>query len=138
MTTLKTTSKGANTDLRKLAPPSMANAADMLRTDLAPVTDDLAGGCTANSALTGPARSFTGGAQRVIAAGSASAPGTLYVETSSDGGATWPNQDGEAIPASEYVIGSAITVPGANRYRLRFVCGPVAASRVFFTSQARA
>jgi hypothetical protein len=138
MATLKTYSKGANLDLRKLAPPSMANAADMLRTELAPVTDELTGGCAAGATLTGPTRAFTGGSQRVIAAGWASAPGVLYVETSSDGGATWPNQDFEPIPAGEYVTGCATTLGGANRYRLRFVCGPVGASRVTFSSQARA
>jgi hypothetical protein len=138
MTTLKISSKGANIDIRKLAPPSMANAADMLRTELATVTDELTGGCAAGATLTGPARTFTGGSQRVIAAGWASAPGTLYVETSGDGGTTWPNQDSEPILAGEYVTGSATTLGGANRYRLRFVCGPVGASRVAFSSQARA
>lgn len=137
MSTLKTYSRGAGIDLRKLAPLGSANHADQLRPDLAAITDDLSGGCAAGATLTGPTRTFTGG-QRVIVAGWASAPGTLYVETSSDGGATWPNVDSESIPAGEHVTGSAATVGGANRYRVRFVCGPIAASRVAFSTQARA
>lgn len=137
MSTLKTNSKGASIDLRKLAPPSSASGNDMLRTELAAVVDDLTGGCAAGATLTGPARTFTGG-QRIIVAGLTSAPGTVFVETSSDAGATWPNTDSEAVLAGEYVMGSATTVGGANRYRVRFVCGPNAASRVAFSSQARA
>ena len=137
MTTLQTYSKGADLDLRKFAPPTMATEEDLLRADLAPVVDDLSGGCAAGATLTGPARTFTGG-QRVIVAGWASAPGSIFIETSSDAGATWPDTDGEAIPAGEYTLGVAATVAGANRYRVRFVCGPSAASKVAFSSQARA
>lgn len=137
MSTLKTNSKGAGIDLRKFAPPSSASGNDTLRTDIATVVDDLTGGCAAGATLTGPTRTFTGG-QRVIVAGWASAAGSVFVETSSDAGATWPNVDSEPVPAGEYVTGCATTVGGANRYRVRFVCGPNAASRVAFSSQARA
>jgi hypothetical protein len=137
MSTLRTVSKGAGLDLRKLAPVHQATVSDGLRTDLAAVTDDLTGGCAAGATLTGPTRTFTGG-QRVIVAGWASAPGSVIVETSSDGGSTWPNTDSEAVLAGETVQGAAATVGGANRYRIKFTCGPVGASKVAFSSQARA
>ena len=138
MATLQTYSKGAGVDLRKLAPLGSANAANQLRSDLAPVVDDFTAGCGAGATLAGPARPFVGSTQRVMVSGWASAPGTLFMETSTDGGSTWNASDSEFIPAGEHVIGSAVTQAGANRYRLRFVCGPVGATRVAFSSQARA
>lgn len=137
MATLKTYSQGAGTNLRKFSGPSMGSRDDRFRTDLAAVLEDLATGCAAGATITGPTRTLTGG-HRVIVEGTASAAGTVTIETSSDGGTTWPSTDSGPVLASEFVVGSAVTLGGANRYRVKFTCGPDAASKVAFYSQARA
>lgn len=137
MATLTTNSKGASIDLRKFAPPCSATPpADLLRADLGTVTQALTGSCTAGATLTSSAVTFAA-PQTIRIAGWTTAPGTLRIETSSDAGTTWPNADQEAIPAGEYVLGIAVPVGGANRYRLKFTAGNVAASRVEFHTQAR-
>jgi hypothetical protein len=115
MANLQVTSRGAVLGRKFNSDGLQANA---LRTDLAAVTDDLTGGCAAGATLTGPARTITTG-QRVIAAGWASAPGTLFVETSTDAGSTWAASDSETITAGETLSGSATIPASTNRYRLR-------------------
>lgn len=138
MTTLRRRHAGNSVDRRKFEPINQSNGNDAINPSLGTVVADINAGCLSGATLTGPSNTFTGG-QRIFVEGWASAPGTLFLDTSSDAGATWPNTDSEPITAGDHVRGIASTIGGANRYRLRFVCGTMsAASRVSFASQARA
>lgn len=137
MATLRQVSGGAPALATKFQEQTANAPADLVRADLPNAFNDITTGALANQTLTGPTRTFTGG-QPIRIMGWASAAGTLIIETSSDGGTTWPNSDSEPIAAGTNVQGICSTLPAANRYRLRFVCGPAAASRVSFSTQARA
>lgn len=136
MPTPKLTSRGATSD-RKFATPNAASHADRLNPALSTVVDDLVGAVAANATLTGTARTCVGG-QRVMVEGWATQPGTIYIDTSTDGGSTWPNTDSEYIVAGDHVQATFTLEGGANRYRLRFVCGAVGANKVHFSSTTRA
>jgi hypothetical protein len=134
----RTYSKGLdNARQAKLAPVGEMTSTDGLRADLAPVFDDLVGGVIAHGSLVGASHPLDTG-HRVILAGSASAPGVVSLEVSSDEGNTWEVCDSDAIPAGEHLIGIADVSQGITHYRVSFACGEVGASRVHFSTQARA
>ncbi|MBG6078691.1 hypothetical protein [Rubrivivax gelatinosus] len=137
MSTIQTFSSGAISTKKLGAPTPNTPASSMLRADLGAVADDITAGCLAGATITGPARTVTGGAQKVYVAGWFSAPGTLYVDTSADGGSTWNLSDSDTVTAGEHFHGIVSTQAGANRYRVRFVCGPAAASKAWASTQAR-
>lgn len=125
------------TDLRKFSPPAPWNTpAHSIAPAQGNVFDDIAQGVTASQSVTGPSR-VRGSGKDVVVVGQASAPGVVTLETSQDGGATWPLSDSEAIPAGEYVVSRAVVNSSATHYRVRFTCGPVGASKVSLTTQAR-
>jgi hypothetical protein len=133
----RTFSKGADgVHQAKLAPVSELTSTDGLRLDLAPVHDDIITGAPARATVVGPARAIAAG-QRVIVAGSASAPGVVSLEVSSDGGATWALDDSDTIPAGEHLIGLAEVPQGTTHYHVSFTAGDTAASRVHLSTQAR-
>lgn len=138
MATAITTSKGTGvTDLRKFAPPSAATQqAHAIASAQGNYFDDIAQGIAAGQSVVGPSRIRAAG-KDVVVVGQASAPGTITIETSQDGGATWPLSDSEAIPAGEYVVSRAVVNSATTHYRVRFACGPVGASKVTLTTQAR-
>ncbi|MCY4746445.1 hypothetical protein NYO99_15790 [Pelomonas sp. UHG3] len=138
MATAVTTSKGTGvTDLRKFAPPSSAtHGSHAIAPAQGNVFEDIGQGVTAGSTVTGPSRVRAVG-RDVVAVGQASNPGTITIETSQDGGTTWPLTDSEAIPAGEYVVSRAVVNSATTHYRVKFTCGPVGASKVTLTTQAR-
>lgn len=98
-----------------------------------PAEADLAfnGPCAAGAELSiGGAGSFVGClSRRVFVQVSATSPGTLYFETTPDGH-TWTESDSAQVIAGANLHGIAEASAGATNYRLRFVCGPSAASEV--------
>lgn len=125
------------TDLRKFSPPAPWNTpAHSIATAQGNVFDDITQGIAAGQSLAGPSRP-RGVGKDVVVVGQASAPGIVAIETSQDGGNTWPLADFEAIPAGEYVVSRAVVNSATTHYRVRFTCGPVGASKVFLTTQTR-
>lgn len=127
----------AVTDLRKFAPPSQSTRdSNSLAPAQGSVYNDLYAGVVAGATSTGPSRVRPAG-RDVVVAGWVSAPGTIILETSQDGGTTWPLTDSEAIPAGEYVVARAVVNSSTTHYRIKFVCGPVGASKVALSTQPR-
>ena len=127
-------SRGAGTNIRKLAPMGAHGVAEKLT--MPGNTNSYLGGdcprldggieCQAGATvISGASAVIVGGSTRIYVAGSSTQGGTLYVDTSTDGGATWSASDSDAVIGGEVVIGVLNTSAGENRYRLRFVCGPV-------------
>lgn len=128
---------GAGIASKKLAPPTPSTYAShsLNKADGTP-TVDLDQGCASGATIVGPSRIRTAG-QEVVVCGQSTAAGTLTVETSTDSGATWTNADSDSILASVYVVSRTTTVPTATHYRIKFTCGPNAASVVEFHTQCR-
>jgi hypothetical protein len=142
-------SGGANVNLKKLAPLGMHGKTPQLLIQgygrVYPPADvnfpqifnvanshnnrvPVAPGASVTSDNPGP---ITGGTSRIYIVGSSTQAGTLFVDTSTDGGSTWAPADSEAIPAGETVHGFLTTTAGENRFRLRFTAGQVGAEVAF-------
>ena len=135
--TLKTSVRVSSPELRKFAPPSMANFADQLDPAQGNIFNDLTSGCVGGTSITGPSRARAAGRDLVIS-GSADRIGLLTVECSLDGGATWPVSDSERIPGSEAVVARAVLGASYTHYRIRFSADAGhSSSRVNFFTQAR-
>ena len=128
--------KGA-TAIAKVASPTTAT---IVKNSIDPgqgnVSVALNGPCAAGQTITSAAIVRPSG-KDVVVCGLASSAGTLLVEESTDGGSTWINADSDPVQASDYVVSRSTFVGSATHYRVKFTCGPVAASKVHFTSQAR-
>lgn len=137
MPTFTTTLTGNGSASRKVGPPTSATVtATRLEPAQGNLFQDLNQGCAAGATITGPTRSKVAGKDLVVT-GQSTAAGRLIVEGSTDSGATWTVQDSDPVLAAEYVQSRATIGGSITSYRIKFVCGPVAASKVQFFSQSR-